>query len=104
MIRYAEVALNIPFKDEDTLTYSVPQDMKNIQTGCRVEVPLKNRKESLEGVVLSIGNSMPAYECREITRLVDKNPVINAEQIELAYWMKEYYLASLGECLYKMIP
>lgn len=78
--------------------------MKNIQTGCRVEVPLKNRKESLEGVVLSIGNSMPAYECREITRLVDKNPVINAEQIELAYWMKEYYLASLGECLYKMIP
>lgn len=102
MIRYAEVALNIPFSNTETLTYEIPPSMESLQVGCRVEVPL--RKKIREAVVLEIHNLMPAYKTELIYRQIDKSPVITKEQVELAYWMRDYYLASLGECLYKMVP
>lgn len=102
MIRYAEVALNIPFRNLETLTYEIPAKMNTLALGCRVEILLNNRKE--EGVVLEIHNNMPNYKALEITRQIDKVPVINNEQIELAYWLKDFYLSTLGEALYKMIP
>lgn len=102
MIRYAEVALNIPFSNLDTLSYEIPPKMESLQVGCRVEVPL--RKKIHEAVVLDIHTIMPNYKVELIHKQVDPFPTITKEQIELAYWMKEYYLASLGECLYKMVP
>ncbi|MDX1959217.1 MAG: primosomal protein N' [Leptospiraceae bacterium] len=102
MIRYAEVALNIPFKDSDTLSYEIPETMKSIERGCRVDVGMKGRK--LQGLVVDIHSNMPKYKTYPITKLIDKTPVVNEEQIELAYWMKDFYLTSLGECLQKMIP
>ncbi len=102
MIRYAEVALNIPFSNLDTLSYEIPAGMESLQVGCRVEVPL--RKRICEAVVLNIHTLMPNYKVESIHKQVDTFPTITKEQIELAYWMKEYYLASLGECLYKMTP
>jgi primosomal protein N' (replication factor Y) (superfamily II helicase) len=102
LIRYADVALNLPFRSEETLTYEIPLDWKNLQVGCRVEVPLRNRKE--EGVVMKIHFNMPNYSTRKILRQIDKFAVITEEQIKLAFWMKDYYISTLGECLYKMIP
>jgi primosomal protein N' (replication factor Y) len=102
LIRYAEIALNIPFRNLETLTYEIPINMKQLEIGCRVEVSLNNRKE--EGVVIGIHNNMPRYKSLEITRQIDKIPVVNSEQIELAYWLRDFYLSTLGEALYKMIP
>ncbi|MCB1160260.1 MAG: primosomal protein N', partial [Leptospiraceae bacterium] len=102
-LKFADVALNIPFQDRDSLTYIIPKSMeKNISVGVRVEVPLKARK--VEGTVIEIHSSEPSYPVKEILKLVDKTPVVTEEQIELAFWMKDMYLASLGECLYKMVP
>ncbi len=41
---------------------------------------------------------------KHIRRIVDKTPLITHEQYKLALWMSEYYLASLGECLFTMLP
>lgn len=101
MIRYAEVALNISF-EEDTLTYEIPYSMKNLQVGMRVEIPLRGKKN--EGIVIDIHNLCPNYPTKQIIRQIDKRPVVNLEQIELAKWMRETYLSTLGEGLYKMIP
>ncbi|NUM41386.1 MAG: primosomal protein N' [Leptospiraceae bacterium] len=101
MIRYAEVALNVSF-EEETLTYEIPDNMKNLQIGMRVEIPLRGRKN--EGIVIDIHRIMPNHPTKEIIRQVDKRAVVNKEQIELAKWMSETYLSTLGEGLYKMIP
>ncbi|MCB1140706.1 MAG: primosomal protein N' [Leptospiraceae bacterium] len=102
MIQYADIALNLPFRSEETLTYEIPPTMKNLQVGCRVEVPLRKRKE--EGVVLGMHYNMPNYDTKQILRQIDKFSILTEDQITLAYWMKDYYLSTLGECLYKMIP
>lgn len=101
MISYAEVAVNLPIK-EDSLIYEIPLEMRNLGIGMRVEVPLKNRK--VEGIVISIDKTIPNFYPKKIIRQIDKVEIINSEQIQLARWMKDFYLTSLGECIYKMIP
>ena len=100
MIRYAEVAINLPIKDEDTLTYEIPYELKNVEVGKRVEIEVRNKK--MEGVVIEIHSLIPNYKF--IQRVVDKEPIITTAQIELGKWMKEFYVSTLGESLYKMIP
>lgn len=98
MIQYAEVAFDLPIL-EDSFTYEVPP---GTQVGVRVEAKLRGRKE--EGIILSLHHNEPNYEVLSVERVVDKTPIVNEEQIQLAYWLKEQYLASLGECIHKMIP
>ena len=102
MIQFAEVAINLPIRDEDTLTYEIPFGMKNIEVGKRVEIEVRNKK--MEGVVVEIHSLIPNYKTKPINRVVDKHPVITSDQIELGKWMKDFYISTLGESLYKMIP
>ena len=102
MIQYAEVAINLPIREEDTLTYEIPFGMKNVEVGKRVEIELRNKK--MEGVVVEIHSLIPNYKTKPIKRVVDKQPVITSDQIELGKWMKDFYISTLGESLYKMIP
>ncbi|MEM7179810.1 MAG: primosomal protein N' [Spirochaetota bacterium] len=101
MLQFAEVALNIPF-ESDTLTYEIPHEFTKIDVGMRVQVPLRNRK--VEGVIVEIHRQYPSHHTKTILKQIDKSPVINQEQIDLAWWVKEYYLSSLGEAIFKMLP
>lgn len=98
MIYYAEVAFDLPV-EEDTFTYEVPP---NTQVGVRVLAKLRNKEE--EGIIISIHQNEPNYKVLPVDKVIDKTPIVLREQIDLAYWMKDQYIASLGECIYKMIP
>ncbi|EPG75777.1 primosomal protein N' [Leptospira fainei serovar Hurstbridge str. BUT 6] len=98
MIRYAEIAFDLPIQ-EDTFTYEVPPETP---IGVRVRARLRGRKE--EGIVMSVHSNEPSYKVLPVEKIIDKIPIITDEQIKLAYWMKEQYLSSLGECIHKMIP
>ncbi|AXR69095.1 replication restart helicase PriA [Leptospira mayottensis] len=98
MIYYAEVAFDLPV-EEDTFTYEVPP---NTQVGVRVLAKLRNREE--EGIIISIHQNEPNYKVLPVDKIIDKTPIVLREQIDLAYWMKDQYIASLGESIYKMIP
>ncbi|WP_078129169.1 replication restart helicase PriA [Leptospira alexanderi] len=98
MIYYAEVAFDLPI-EEDTFTYEV---LPNTPVGVRVLVKLRNREE--EGIIVSIHQNEPNYKVLPVVKIIDKTPIVLREQIDLAYWMKDQYIASLGECIYKMIP
>jgi len=101
MIRYAEVALNVSWS-QNTLTYEYIDSSKEISPGIRVLVEL-NGKE-FEGVVLESHFNEPNYATKKIVKIIDVEPVITPEQIELGIWMSETYLSSLGEALFKMVP
>lgn len=101
MIQYAEVALNLSWESQ-TLTYEVPVGMESLKLGIRVVVPL-NGKE-WDGVIIGIHQNQPSYETQRILKQIDVEPVITNEQMELAQWMSEHYLSSLGEALFLMVP
>jgi primosomal protein N' (replication factor Y) len=95
--RYCDVALPVPI--DRLFTYEVSEA---VQIGCRVEVPFGSRR--LEGVVVALHNEAPEQETRRIVRVVDAEPVLDAEMLQLGRWIAEYYCAPTGEVFKGMLP
>jgi primosomal protein N' (replication factor Y) len=84
------------------LTYRVP-DAFDVQPGRRVLVPLGPRKAT--GIVLRVGARLaPGIEAREVVRVLDTDPVLSPDLLELGLWIADYYLAPAGEVFRAMLP
>ncbi|MCP3962119.1 MAG: primosomal protein N' [bacterium] len=99
--RFAQVAVPVPLAE--ALTYAVPRDFPDIEPGFRVKVPVGRRQ--LVGVVLALLDEAPTgFEIREILEVLDVEPLLSAELLDLARFTADYYLAPIGETLRAMIP
>jgi hypothetical protein len=65
-------------------------------------VPFGPRK--LTGVILRCHDDPPGMATREALRLIDSEPVLDAELLSLGRWIAGYYCAPLGEVLRGMLP
>jgi len=92
--------------------YFVPDELWPIRAGQRVEVPF-GRKNKLEagfcveaGVPLdkSFIDSKKAHSLKIVKKVIDKEPLLNAELMELARWISSYYVCPLGQVLAAMVP
>ncbi len=100
MPAYCEVALPVPL--DRTFTYAVPAGMEP-RRGARVIAPF--RQEKLIGVVTGISLTAPTgFEARPIEALIDDEPLLSEDLLQLAEWIAQYYLAPLGEVLRGMLP
>jgi primosomal protein N' (replication factor Y) len=99
---FASVAAPVPLAN--AFTYRVPPDLVDgLAPGCRVRVPLGRRK--VVGVVLDVGVEPPAgVEMRDIEELLDQEPVLPADLLELARFVADYYVAPLGDVLRSFLP
>jgi primosomal protein N' (replication factor Y) len=98
---YCDVSLPVPL--DQPFTYLLPETLRlRVQTGCRVLVPFGQR--TVAGVVLRAHNEPPPAEPREVLRLLDEEPVLDAGLLKLGRWIAEYYCAPLGETLRAMTP
>ncbi|MCC6749815.1 MAG: primosomal protein N' [Deltaproteobacteria bacterium] len=73
--------------------------------GSRVVVPLGGRR--VVGVVSGIQVDAEVPEgrrLREISEVLDSDPVVDAEVLELVAWIADYYFAPLGEVLRLALP
>ena len=98
---YADVLVEIMAKNIDkTFTYKVPKDTK---VGVRVRVPFGKR--IIEGFVLKVYNDFnETYEVKEIKEIIDENPVINKEMLELGKYISKKTLSPLISCYQSMLP
>lgn len=99
---YAEIALPVPV--DGTFTYIIPDEMKEeIAPGCRVMVPFGRRR--MTGYVISTHSDTPeGFKLKKISELSDPEPMITPALLDLARWMSEYYVHSLGEVLRAILP
>jgi primosomal protein N' (replication factor Y) (superfamily II helicase) len=98
---YCDVSLPVPL--DQAFTYRLLETLQHrVQPGCRVLVPFGARK--LTGLVLKLHDSPPAGPLKEVLRLIDEQPVLEPELIDLGRWIAQYYCAPLGEVLRGMIP
>ncbi|MBV9613705.1 MAG: primosomal protein N' [Acidobacteriaceae bacterium] len=99
--RYCDVALPVPL--DRLFTYALPADLReSAREGCRVRVPLGSR--TLTGVLVRMHNDPPEQEAREVRKLLDEEPVLDAELLTLGRWISEYYCAPIGEVVKGMLP
>lgn len=88
---------------DQPFTYALPETLRHrVRPGSRVLVPFGPRR--LTGVVVNCHDQAPAMATREASRLVDAEPVLDAELLALGRWIAGYYCAPLGEVLRGMLP
>jgi primosomal protein N' (replication factor Y) len=99
--QYCDVSLPVPL--DQPFTYALPLTLRHrVQAGSRLVVPFGPRK--LTGVILRCHDEAPQVATREALRLLDKEPVLDAELLALGRWIAGYYCAPLGEVLRGMLP
>lgn len=103
MEKFAEVILPLPLPG--SYTYSIPKELEEkVVTGCRVSVPLGDRK-SYTALVMSVhGNKPEGYRIKPIKELLDEEPVVTYKQLKLWEWISRYYLSSMGDIYKAAIP
>lgn len=99
---YAEVIL--PLALPTTYTYSIPNHFSlKVAVGCRVEVVLGKHKR-YAGIVKHISNKVPGYPTKDIVNVLDDDPVLYSQQLELWKWISDYYMCSEGEVMAAALP
>jgi primosomal protein N' len=99
---FADVALPLPLPDP--LVYEVPVSLRGaVAVGSRVRVGVGARR--LTGVVVELHGRRPeGINLRPVEELLDREPAVPSELLELARFVAGYYMASLGEVLRSMLP
>ncbi|MBL7737751.1 MAG: primosomal protein N' [Chitinophagaceae bacterium] len=100
---YAEII--IPLALPKNYTWSVPASFReSTRIGCRVEVNLgKNKKYA--GIVKRLHDEKPEFfEPKDILNLLDVEPVVFEQQLQLWEWMAAYYMCSEGEVMAAALP
>ena len=102
---FAEVA--VPVFIRQTFTYHLVGDMaRRAQVGCRVIVPFN--KKLLTGFIVALHEhrqgELSQTEILDVEELVDENPIVGRNILELTRWMSDYYYAAWGECIRAALP
>lgn len=98
---YAEVCVNSPAARRQTFSYSIPSHLE-IVPGQAVLVPFGAR--ILQGIVIRLAEQPAVEQTKDIAGIVDSKPLLSPQQIELAIWMSDYYLAPLFDSAALFLP
>ncbi len=107
--------------------YAVPDEIWPVQVGQRVEVPFGKKNKLEVGFCVAVPEKaqrhkgtkclapgfIPGVQPRRterkfklkvVEKVVDKEPLIDTELMELARWISSYYVCPLGQVLAAMVP
>ena len=94
----------IPLSLPTTFTWAIPAHLTDkVQVGQRVEVQLKNKKYA--GIIKSLFTEKPEnFKPKEILSVIDEEPIIHPNQIQLWSWIADYYMCNDGDVMQAAVP
>jgi primosomal protein N' (replication factor Y) len=100
---YAEII--IPAALPKNYTWSVPAHLlETAKPGCRVEVNLGKSKK-YAGIIKALHTEKPEFfETKDILNVLDAEPVVFEQQLQLWEWIASYYMCSEGEVMAAALP
>lgn len=108
---FLDIVLNVPVNQAFTYSYIPLENQKpeNIpQIGERAEVRFGNKK--MTGFITKIYDSFPSHcavpleKIKQVSKIVDSEPLITQELLETAIWVSKYYLCTIGEAVNSILP
>ncbi|MHC4617763.1 MAG: replication restart helicase PriA, partial [Planctomycetota bacterium] len=92
--------------------YSVPDELWPIQVGQRVQAPFGRQNKIEAGFCVAADippeKSFARYgkgrRLKRITGIIDEEPLLDSQLLELAGWVSTYYVCPLGQVLGAMVP
>lgn len=103
MKMYVDVILPLPLPK--CFTYSLPDEYaEDVKIGCRVVVPF-GRKKYYTAIVRNVHYCAPTdYEVKEVSALLDADPVLLPQQFSFWEWIADYYLCTQGDVYKAALP
>ena len=105
--QFAQVAVAVHL--QKVFTYRLPLSMqRSAQVGSRVMVQLGTKP--LAGYIVGLmprlraGTSLEESEIKEVQELLDADPPLTPEVLEITRWVAEYYSAPWGEVMRAALP
>ena len=100
----AEVVFNRPL--EQPYSYIVPEELRElIQPGQRVRTPFGRGNRTTVGYCVRLAPiGDPSRRLKTITEVLDREPLINQEMLDLTEWIADRYLCGWGQVLNSVIP
>ena len=100
---FAEIVFPTPLRK--AFTYRVPGALEGlVYPGMRCSVSFGRRQTV--GIVSGLAGetAAPAAKLKPIDSLLDNEPSLTPDLLELGKWMADYYYCSLGEAYFAMLP
>ena len=87
----------------DLFTYRVPDTLQRAVTiGARVRIPLGRHTRT--GVVMGYTDTLPPGVVRDLLHVLEEEPSLPAELLDLCRWAARYYLVSQAEVIATVVP
>ena len=86
-------------------SYRVPDELREqVQIGTRVLVPFGFGNKRAEGVVLAFRENTGGMKLKPVIEVLDDTPILTAQQLKLAAWMRERLYCTFFDCVRVMLP
>lgn len=83
--------------------YAIPDGM-NALPGMRVSVPFGFGNRYSRGIIVGISEKSEFENLKEISKIIDKEPLCSEEILKLCLWIKEKYFCSFYQALRLFLP
>lgn len=105
MGKFAKIIVDVPLMQTDKpFSYRVPDDLSDsISLGSRVHVPFGKGNRLLQGFVVGLADG-EMTDLKPVTAVLDFEPVLNQEQLDLADQMRHTVFSYKISMLKSMIP
>ena len=85
--------------------YLVPENLADtLKPGCRVVVPFGQGNTRRQGMVLAINESDTEIAYKSIERVLDAEPILSGEMLDLCEWMHERYFCTYFDAVKTLLP
>ena len=102
----AKIAVSAaPYWIDKPYEYAVPDDLLGrVQPGIRVAVPFSAGNRRSEGIVLALSDKAEYEKLKDISEVLDTEPVLTQQQIQLALFMRERFFCTVYDAVRTILP
>lgn len=94
--------VSVPLRVNQLFSYLIPERFGSDMIGKRVIVNFSNK--IITGLVVNVTTDLPDIKLKEISDVVDTEPIADIDFLKLCKWTADYYLCSLGEVFMAAFP
>lgn len=85
-------------------TYLLPDEFSAAVPGCRVLVPFGSGNRVRQGIITQLVSIGSSKGLKTVKQLIDKEPLVSAEMLELILWLKERTFCTVFEAFRAVLP
>ena len=99
-----KIALPVPLYPYFDYLAPLGGTLEKMQPGLRVRIPFQSRE--LVGIFMGITteSDIPASKLKQVSEVLDAEPIISSDIMQLCLWAADYYHYPLGEVLMSALP